>query len=159
MPLRYGRDTDLTAAETHICTCDDDSRHAGERGVEAGRAGGGRERAERGGRRRAKLAGMNHCQATLPPPPAGAPPAPADAPQLAAAALPYMHASVVLGRAADDAAPTARLAAAALHDGRPMLAMLVAQPDGAVALHVHADDAIGGNILLKELQAGLRGGA
>ena len=54
-------------------------------------------------------------------------------------------------------APAVRLSAAGLHDSRPVLAMLEPSAEGGLALHVHAEDAIGGNILLDELTRGLKG--
>ena len=95
---------------------------------------------------RKKWSGMNQCNATIPPPPQ-----PLPMPLLAATALQHMNAAIV----ADGDGQPLHLSACALHDGKPMLAVLEPQPNGAVKLAVHAEDAIGGNILLKELQQGL----
>ena len=86
--------------------------------------------------------------------------------QLTILALQHMHASIVddNGRKScatdiDDetAGRTIRLSSVSVHDGRPMLAVFEVLADGTVRLAVHAEDAIGGNILLDELQRSLRG--
>ena len=46
-----------------------------------------------------------------------------------------------------------RLSAATTHDQRPVLVLLEARPDGALRVAVHAEDVIGGNVLLDELRA------
>ena len=102
---------------------------------------------------RARLSGFCHCTASLPPLPGQTT---VDLPSLAATALKFINAALV--PSVGDGLPTVRLSAAGLVDGRPMLAVLVVQPDAALQVSVHADDAIGGNILKEELLRGLRGG-
>ena len=81
------------------------------------------------------------------------PPRPAaeTATALATRVLRCMHASVVPPLAAD--APL-RFAGAAIADGRPALLVLERHADGLRA-SVHAEDAMGGPILLDELKAEL----
>ena len=102
---------------------------------------------------RTRLGGMNTASAKLPPLPGQTT---VDLPSLASTALQYIHAAII--PAAADGAPTVRLSACGHADGRPMLAVLVVQPDASLQVSVHADDAIGGNILKEELVKGLRGG-
>ena len=101
---------------------------------------------------RARLSGMNHCAATVPAR-EGSAGAPADMSLLGALSLQYVHGCLV------GAGPAVRVAACGLSDGRPMLAVLEAREGGGVSVAVHAEDAIGGNILLDELVKGLKDGA
>jgi len=125
---------------------------------------------------RSRLAGMNHVTASVPPPAAASsapPPPPAvdmvggssitrwppigtpDMGYVAAVALQHMNAALVGG---SEPSEPLRLSSTTLHDGRPMLAVLEppAEAGGVLKVHVHAEDAIGGNILLDELTRGLR---
>ena len=54
--------------------------------------------------------------------------------------------------------PPLRLSAATTHDKKPVLAIIEPRDDGGVRIAVHAEDAIGGNILLDELRAALVAG-
>ena len=95
---------------------------------------------------RARLGGMHLSTFLLPPRPAAE-----TATALATRVLRCMHASVVPPLAAD--APL-RFAGAAIADGRPALLVLERHDDGLRA-SVHAEDAMGGPILLDELKAEL----
>ena len=95
---------------------------------------------------RARLGGMHLSTFLLPPRPAAE-----TVSALATRVLRCMHASVVPPLAAD--APL-RFAGAAIADGRPALLVLERHADGLRA-SVHAEDAMGGPILLDELKAEL----
>ena len=94
---------------------------------------------------RVRLGGMHESTGVLKPRPEGESPA-----QLAALLTRCVHAALVGGL---EEMPL-RFSAAGLSDGQAWLLVLQPEPKG-LKVSVHADDAIGGNLLLDEVRAAL----